>query len=136
MKRPINMTAAEYSALPKQRRHKYGAKKTTVDGIKFHSKGEAMRWMALKMLERAGKITRLARQHALHLRAAGHDGILGKYVADFSYRTDRGTVYEDFKGFDTPLSIWKRKHAEAEYGIKILITGRKRSKRARVARAA
>jgi hypothetical protein len=120
----------------KRRASKYNAVQTTVDGITFHSKGEAFRWMELKLLERAGKITELRRQVELTLHAHGFAGAwtpIGKYVADFSYREIRDLpsgspwtcqrTYEDFKGFDVPLGKWKRKHAEAEYGIKILLTG-------------
>ena len=42
--------------------HKYNAKKTVVDGIKFDSKKEAARYEVLKGLERVGKIDRLELQ--------------------------------------------------------------------------
>jgi hypothetical protein len=124
------MTAAEYRATPKKP-SKYRAKRTVVDGIAFHSKGEAFRWMELKLLERTGQLAKVERQvpYALHASPSqpGHIAAItiGKYVADFRYAARVGDMWtvEDFKGYDTPLSKWKRKHAEAEYGIKILLTG-------------
>jgi hypothetical protein len=45
-----------------QKKHKYGAKRTEVMGIKFDSKKEANRYLELKMLARAGKIRDLKLQ--------------------------------------------------------------------------
>ena len=103
---------------------KYRAQPTVIDGVRFHSKGEAARWWQLRMLERAGTIRALARQKALTLHVVRETDVIviGKYVADFTYFVDGLLVYEDFKGFDTPLAKWKRKHCEAEYGITIRIT--------------
>ena len=128
------MTAAQYRALPKKRRHKYGAKRTTLDGITFDSKGEALRWKELKTLERARKICGLCRQLGFPLHAGGVH--LGDYVCDFAYVEAGRSVIEDYKGYDDVHARWKRKHAEAEYGIKILLTGpaaKPRRKRGRAA---
>ncbi len=43
---------------------KYRAQPTIVDGIRFHSKGEARRYQELRLLERAGEITNLELQPA------------------------------------------------------------------------
>ncbi len=100
--------------------NKFGAKVTTVDGIKFHSIGEARRYETLKFWLRVGAISKLEFQPAYICLVGGIK--IGKYVADFRYLNDLGEVIvEDFKGFDTPLSKWKRKHVEAQYGIKIII---------------
>ena len=139
--KPVRLTAAQYRALPKKKRHKYGAKITTLDGIKFHSKGEAMRWNDLRQLELAGMIRKLRRQvpYALYAtnRARRTYQILGYYLADFVYESyDGDAIVEDFKGYDDKHARWKRKHAEAEYGIKILLTGpaaKPRRKRGRAA---
>jgi hypothetical protein len=107
---------------------KYRAVSTVVDGIRFHSKGEAARYMQLRLLEKAGHISALVRQPAFPLHVVGNDDLIliGKYVADFGYVDEKAKgkplVFEDFKGMDTPLSKWKRKHCEAEYGIEIWIT--------------
>ena len=140
------MSAAEYRATPKKRQHKYNATPTIVDGIRFASTGEAMRWKELKLLQPAGKIVDLKRQVPYELHAApsqpGHIGAkkIGKYVADFEYvripTLRYQTTVEDYKGYDDKHARWKRKHAEAEYGIKILLTGpaaKPRRKRGRAA---
>lgn len=106
--------------------HKYGAKKTEVDGIVFDSKREAAHYSQLRLGERAGVIKELELQPAfpLYVSQGGHKyALIGKYIADFRYREGPEGLLriDDVKGFDTPLSRWKRKHAEAQYGIQIRI---------------
>lgn len=117
---------------------KYGARRTSVEGITFHSAGEARRYQELRLLERAGEISDLERQPVFVLYAplttgtlggaleamSGELPVIGKYIADFKYYDERKgeRVVEDFKGFDTPLAKWKRKHAERQYGISVLVT--------------
>ena len=130
-----SMTSAEYRASAKPKRSKYNAKRTEVDGIKFASRAEAARWVDLKQMEREGKITGLVRQKrfALHAPQADSDSRIGAYVCDFAYFAGPDWIIEDVKGMRTPLSDWKIRHTELQYGIKILITGPaskpKRSKR-------
>ena len=106
------------------RRSKYGAVKTTVDNITFASQKEAKRYGDLKLLEKAGEIRHLELQSEFHLNAShpSQPKFVGKYLADFSYYDTRtnALVIEDVKGFKTPLYRWKRKHVEAQYGIKII----------------
>lgn len=111
----------------KTRRTKYGATKTTVDGITFDSKREARRYGELKVLAQAERLHDLELQPKWDLHAFGGTRI-GAYRADFSYCTCVGgtqhcdfsqPVIEDAKGFRTPLYRWKKKHVEAEYGIQI-----------------
>jgi hypothetical protein len=111
---------------PRSGHHKYGAVATTVDGIRFASKKESLRYLELKLLEKAGEIKGLVLQMPYDLHAFGatspRDKLLGRYIADFSYvntRTGRHVV-EDVKGFRTPLYRWKKKHVEAQYGIEIV----------------
>lgn len=114
--------------------HKYGAKRTTVDGITFSSKAEARRYSELKMLEKAGEIRRLVLQPRFPLWAHGcaedkpcAPVPIGVYVADFAYERSQDAtiplewaeVVEDVKGFKTALYRWKKKHVEAQYGIEI-----------------
>lgn len=113
-------------------RSKYRAVRTVLDGISFHSKGEARRWAQLKLLERAGEIRDLTRQGKIALHAGPtrkSQILLGHYVYDFRYlervngsSTCWQAVVEDYKKVWPPLSQWKLRHAEAEYGIKIRIT--------------
>jgi hypothetical protein len=103
--------------------HKYYAKPTVVDGIKFPSQGEAKRWCLLKVLERAGKIQGLERQRAYPLHAPLPDGgkaCIGSYVCDFLYTEDGREIIEDFKGYPTPEYRWKKRHFETEYGKQIV----------------
>jgi hypothetical protein len=85
----------------KPKRSKYGAKATTVDGIRFASKKEATRYVQLKLLERAGEVKSLELQRSYPLVV---DGVLiTTYRCDFRYLTKKGQlVVEDTKGFVTP----------------------------------
>jgi hypothetical protein len=102
--------------------HKYGAKSTTVDGIRFASQKEAQRYQGLKLLERAGEIENLVLQPSFTLDVGNAAAPIGKYKADFEYFDKRTNqlVVEDVKGFKTPLYRWKKKHVEAQYGIRIV----------------
>lgn len=102
-----------------RRRHKYNAKKTTIDGITFDSQKEAHRYFALKDLLRAGKITDLQLQPSFPLIINGQT--IAHYVADFKYQvTCTGhIVVEDTKGFRTPTYRLKKKLVEALYPITI-----------------
>lgn len=107
------------------RRHKFGAVATVVDNIRFASKLEAIRYADLKLLVRCGEIRNLELQPRFDLSVLrlGRFHILGRYVADFRYRKGPTgiLVIEDVKGFDVPLQRWKRKHAEAQYGITVTL---------------
>lgn len=98
--------------------------------IHFPSIAEAKRYGQLNLELTHKLITDLKLQERFPLHAAktSEAGItcnltkIGEYRADFSYTRDGVRVVEDVKGnADTPLSAWKRKHAEAEYGITITI---------------
>lgn len=111
-----------------QKRHKYGAVRTEVDGLKFHSKREAKRYQELRLLEKAGEVKELILQPRFPLLVPGRGNggayervHLGDYVADFRYRLGpRGLLMiEDVKGFKTPLYKWKKRHVEAQYGITV-----------------
>ena len=105
--------------------NKYGNTKTVVDGLKFDSKKEAIRWFELRNLERAGFITDLKRQVPIQL-FAGDEPLLtptGRkmmYRADFTYHDTKldVPVVEDAKGFAT--DIYKMKKAIlATMGVEI-----------------
>lgn len=102
--------------------HKYNAKKTVVDGIKFDSKKEAERYKELKALELVGKIDRLELQPRFLLqdgfRYEGKAIRKIEYVADFLYR-DLSTyelVVEDVKGVKTDVYKLKKKLFLKRYG--------------------
>ena len=116
-------------------RSKYHAKKITVDGQTFDSKKEAARWMELRLLEKAGKITTLRRQVKFVLipaqRGPSTTGPRGgtrpgkllehecSYIADFVYFENGKTIVEDTKGVRTPEYIIKRKLMLERFGIQI-----------------
>jgi hypothetical protein len=95
--------------------HKYGAKRTEVDGIKFMSQSEANRYVDLKRLQSAGVIQNLSLQPRFTLQ----EGFVNvdtlkkerpiEYVADFQYDMNNETIVEDCKGFKTSDYKIKRK---------------------------
>ena len=98
----------------KFQQHKFHAKVTEIDGIKFHSKKEARYYQQIKMLQKAGDIVFFLRQVPFDLPG----GI--KYRLDFlEFRKD-GTVHAiDVKGFKTSEYIMKKKMVESLYPITI-----------------
>lgn len=116
-------------------RNKYHNKKTMriIDGkpVEFASKKEAERYGDLRLLERAGRIRSLERQHDFVLLPTQRDAkgeILEhavRYRADFTYyEHDEKTgkwryVVEDVKGMRTSTYLIKRKLMLKEHGIRI-----------------
>ena len=101
-------------------RNKYNAKKVKLDGFTFDSKAEARRYGELKLLQKAGKISKLD----VHPKISIHvnDKFVCNYIADFNYydQERRGkNVYEDVKGVKTPVYNLKKKLVKAIYGIEI-----------------
>ena len=84
-------------------RHKYHASPTTVEGIKFPSKREAVYYQELCLRQRAGDIVGFFRQVPLDLPG----GI--KYVMDFFvFSVDGSCEAIEVKGYET--KEWKLKH--------------------------
>lgn len=98
------------------RRHKYGARKTVVDGIEFASGREAKYYAELKLRERAGEVEAIQLQPPFELQPAFVDAQGRKhrainYVADFLFfdkREGRMKVV-DVKGMRTDVYKLKRK---------------------------
>lgn len=104
------------AATPKQ--SKYRNVKTEAGGIVFDSAKEAARWQELQILERAGEIKDLVRQHRFDLRVNGE--LICFYKADFVYREklrDWSVVVEDVKGVKTQAYTLKKKLMHAIYKI-------------------
>lgn len=121
--------------------NKFGAKKvTTPDGQKFDSIHERDRYVVLRLLERAGKITGLERQvkfelipsqreESTEVYKAGPQKGLPKpgaviekpctYVADFTYYQDGKYIVEDAKGCKTEAYKIKKKLMLNVHGIRI-----------------
>ena len=126
--------------LPKKR-NKYHNKKIIVNGEKFDSKKECVRYCELRLLERSGHITELKRQVKFVLiptlreeptevykkgpqKGQPKQGkVLEKetaYIADFVYKKDGKTVVEDAKGMRTKDYILKRKLMLWVHNIRIV----------------
>lgn len=96
-----------------EKKSKYNAVKTSVDGIKFDSKKEAEHYAYLKMLESSGEITNLKRQVSYQFfpsfKVNGHTYRSREYIADFVYTDKNGNeVIEDVKGMRNSLYKLKR----------------------------
>lgn len=106
---------------------KYGNTPTEVDGYVFDSKAEAARYSELKQMMLGGLIANLELQPKFELTVQGVK--IGTYSADFRYRDlEKGIqVVEDVKSVATAkkaLYRWKKKHVEAQYGVRIVeVTG-------------
>lgn len=103
------------------KRSKYGSVKTVVDGITFHSKKEAARWMQLRLLERAGEIVDLEHQVKYPLVVNGQ--LVCSYICDFRYawKHGGGQVVEDVKSGPTKTREYriKRKLMKAIHQVEI-----------------
>lgn len=99
---------------------KYRNIPTEVDGIKFASKREAVRYSQLKLLERAGEISQLELQPVFKLAVGERpvrftSGRQAKYIADFAYWDGEKRVVEDAKGMLTPEYKLKKAMVEAMF---------------------
>ena len=100
-------------------RSKYGNKKTVVDGIRFDSRSEAVRWTVLKTMQAAKIISGLQRQVRYKLIVNGQ--LVTTYVADFVYTDLHGKqVVEDVKGVRTREFIMKAKLLKALHNISVV----------------
>jgi hypothetical protein len=107
------MSAQGRVATLSAKRSKYGAVPTIVDGHRFASKREAARYSELKLLERAGQISRLELQPELKFEINGTR--VFTYRADFSYFEHGKRVWEDSKGLRTAVYRLKKKCIEARH---------------------
>lgn len=95
-------------------RHKFHARPTETDGIRFDSKKEARYYETLKAARKAGELVFFLRQVPFDLPG----GV--KYRVDFLEFWADGTVrVVDVKGYDTPQGKMKRKMVEEIYPISI-----------------
>lgn len=99
--------------------NKYGAVRTTVDGISFASKAEAEHYSHLCLLMKAGEVAWFCRQPRFVLEG----GV--EYVADFivCWNTGGGQArveVVDCKGMALDTYIIKKKQMKARYGIDVV----------------
>jgi hypothetical protein len=104
---------------------KYKNVKTEIDGIKFDSKRESIRYIDLKMWEKAGEISDLKLQVPFELfPSQKRDGkvieLPCKYIADFTYYRNGELIVEDAKGHKTTEYKIKRKAMLFFHNIKIV----------------
>lgn len=92
---------------------KYRNKIVLLDGKRFMSKAEAGRYVELRKMELAGRISHLTLQVPYKFRCGA------KYVADFRYVEDGKCVVEDVKGMKTAVYNLKKKMMLEEFGVKI-----------------
>ena len=97
------------------KRSKYGAIKTNIDGHTFDSKKEAEFYCNLKLRLQAKEIKGFCLQPVFILA----EGL--KYKADFIvFNNDGTTDVIDIKGFKTKEYITKKKVFEDKYNLKII----------------
>lgn len=95
-------------------RHKYNAKQTIRDGMKFQSLKEARYYDQLCLMRGAGEIIFFLRQVPFHLPGNV------TYRVDFQEFHKDGTIhFVDTKGYETPEFIRNKKMVEALYPVVI-----------------
>ena len=100
---------------------KYHNQKTIIDGIEFDSKKEANRYLELKLLQKANKISNLRIQVPFVLIEKSNYGRAIKYIADFVYYDNdaKNDVIEDTKGYRTDVYKLKKRLLAERYNIEI-----------------
>jgi hypothetical protein len=76
---------------------KYKAIPTVINGIRFASKREGAQYQSLLLQLKAGLISDLTLQPVFKFPCGT------KYIADFKYTEKGKTIYQDTKGFRTPI---------------------------------
>ena len=95
-------------------RHKFNAKPTELDGIKFASKKEAKYYQDLKLRQAAGEVLFFLRQVPFHLPGNV------RYVCDFQeFLADGQVKFVDVKGYKTDMYKLKVKQVKAVFGVTI-----------------
>ena len=90
--------------------NKYNNKKTTVDGITFDSKKEALYYQKLKLAKQSGELLFFMRQAPFHLPGKV------RYLVDFvEFWADGRVQFTDVKGMRLPEYIMKKKMVEELY---------------------
>lgn len=124
------MTAAEYRAQKPKKPHKYRARSIIIDDIRFPSKREGNRWLALKLRQVLGEISDLERQVcyvlAPSVRIEGEKRARPalRHFVDFRYfdNVKCCRVVEDAKGQDTEGSRIKRHLMKSVHGIDVVLS--------------
>ena len=100
-------------------KHKYKARPTELDGIKFASKLEARYYKRLKSRQIAGEVIFFLRQVPFHLQGNV------RYVVDFvEFLADGSVEFIDVKGMETDMFKLKKKQVEDLYPVNIKVVKR------------
>ena len=100
--------------------HGCGRGSSSDEIIHFDSKRERARWQELCHYQSKGLVSNIKLQAPFPIEINGVK--IGTYRCDFQYNDIDGVeIIEDVKGMMTPLSAFKIKCAEAQYGISISI---------------
>jgi hypothetical protein len=95
-------------------RHKFNAKPTAVDEIRFASKAEARYYGELKIRQASGEVLFFLMQVPFHLPGKT------KYVVDFvEFRADGTVHFVDVKGKETEVFRLKKRQVESLYPVTI-----------------
>lgn len=104
------------------RSSKYGAIKTTIEGITFDSQKEAHRYRELLLLKSAGEVTEIVLQPEYELIPGFTHKATGKRIRPMRYKADFLVTYadghqeiEDVKGFVNQTYALKKKLFMARY---------------------
>ena len=100
-----------------RRRNKFGAIRTEIDGVNFHSKKEAARYEILRDMASRGEISNLCLQVSHQITVNGIK--ICKYISDFEYVENGTQIVEDVKGKITAVYRLKKKLMSACLGIDI-----------------
>ncbi len=90
-----------------KKKHKYNAKPTVIDGIRFDSKKEGQRYTRNKLMIRSGEMVMQLLQVPFHLPGR----VI--YRLDFmEFYANGDILWVDVKGLDTSQSAQKRRQVE------------------------
>lgn len=98
--------------------NKYNAKRSLFDNIWFDSQKEKQRYVQLKLMLKAGKISDLELQPRYDIDVNGQR--ICFYKADFRYVENGKTIVEDVKGMKTAVYNLKKKLVKACHNIDIV----------------
>lgn len=103
----------------KHGKRKYRNIPTELDGIRFDSRKESLRWRELCILQSQGRIKGLQRQVRFPIIVNGQK--ICVYVADFCYQENGLRIIEDVKSKGTITDVYrlKNKLMKATLGITI-----------------
>ncbi|MDT2766527.1 DUF1064 domain-containing protein [Lactococcus raffinolactis] len=110
-----------YVKLKSPKKHKYGAKKTVIDGIEFDSKAEALYYQLHKHDKGMKMQEKFVLMDKFKLNGKAYREIA--YKPDFTFYDDQGNLIKvvDVKGIMTPEFRIKSKLFASRYGMQIMV---------------